>query len=203
MLLALFFSCGKGDVHSDLFDFDLDNGISIESTNTFLQLPKAYVDTAYQWDTVHLNLNDGSAGDSLVTECGSWSYEVNPTTTVEIWFMTESLEDGIYDFSHEAITNDFHIIVRRDLLFGPAFEFGNFVTENSMLSQNIVAQGFSNVSNTETIDVINASLQLVNYNTPSQVMRFVMELRSEDVVRGSYSGTFEPFRRVEFDSDCD
>ena len=35
---------------AQLFDFDLNNGLSLD-LNEFLQLPMAYVDTMYEWDT--------------------------------------------------------------------------------------------------------------------------------------------------------
>ncbi|MBO73912.1 MAG: hypothetical protein CMD33_01415 [Flavobacteriales bacterium] len=204
LILAVFISsCGQDEEHSELFDFDLNNGISLESTNEFLQLSMSYVDTLYQWDTVHLNLNDGAAGDSLVTGCGNWNYEVNPTTTVELWFTDTWVEDGIYGFSSDVVANDFGIIIRKDLIFGPAYEFGNFIVENAMISQNTLARGFTNVSDSEPSKVANAYMKLEHWNTSDQMMRFVLELQNGDVVRGSYSGMFQPFRRIEYDSDCD
>ena len=196
-------SCGQDEEHSELFDFDLNDGISLESTNEFLQLPMAYVDTLYQWDTVHLNLNDGATGDSLITECGNWNYEENPMTTVEIWFTDTWVEDGIYEFSKDAVSNDFNIMIRKNLIFGPAYEFGSLIAENAMISQNTLARGFTNVSDSEPSKVANAYIQLEHWNTSDQMMRFVLELQNGDVVRGSYTGMFQPFRRIEYDSDCD
>ena len=112
LLLTLFIaSCGRDKEHSQLFDFDLNNGLSLERTNEFLQLPMAYVDTLYEWDTVHLHFNDGTVGDSLITECGNWIYEENPTTTFEVWFTDSFVDDGIYDFSLDAGADDFSLII--------------------------------------------------------------------------------------------
>ena len=117
ILTLLSASCGKDEERSDLFDFDLNNGLSLEGTDEFLQLPMAYVDTLYEWDTVHLHFNDGAVGDSLITACGNWSYEENPTTTSEVWLTDTFVEDGIYEFSLGAGADDFSLIIRRDLIF--------------------------------------------------------------------------------------
>ena len=195
-------SCGRDEEHAQLFDFDLNNGLSLESTNEFLQLPMAYVDTMYEWDTVHLHFNDGTVGDSLLTECGNWSYEVNPTTTFEVWFTDTFVEDGIYEFSLDAGADDFSLIIRRDLIFGPVYQNG-FTIENAMVSQNIVARCFFNVIDSQPHQVTNAYIQLEHWNTSDQIMRIVLELQNEEIVQGSYSGMFQPFRRIEYDSDCD
>lgn len=176
--------------------------MSLESTNEFLQLPMAYVDTMYEWDTVHLHFNDGTVGDSLLTECGNWSYEVNPTTTFEVWFTDTFVEDGIYEFSLDAGADDFSLIIRRDLIFGPVYQNG-FNIENAMVSQNIVARCFFNVIDSQPHQVTNAYIQLEHWNTSDQIMRIVLELQNEEIVQGSYSGMFQPFRRIEYDSDCD
>ena len=202
ILTLLIASCGKDEERSDLFDFDLNNGLSLESTDEFLQLPMAYVDTLYEWDTVHLHFNDGAVDDSLITACGNWSYEENPTTTFEVWFTDTFDEDGIYEFSLGAGADDFSLIIRRDLIFGPVDQSG-FVIENAMMSQNIVARGFFNVIDSEPHQVTNAYILLEHWNTPDQMMRIVLELQNEDVVRGSYRGMFQPFKRIEYDSDCD
>ncbi len=200
LLIIIIFitSCGKQDERSELFEFDLNNGLSIESTNGFFQLTKAYVDTSFEWDTFHFNLNDGIISDSLITECGNWNYEVNPTTTLEIWFTDILVEDGIYEFSSDEVDNDFNIIIRHDLVFGP-----DFIVDNAMISHNVLARGFSNVIYSETNQVINGYIQLQQWNTSSQMMRCVLEMQNEDIIRGSYSGAFESFRRIEYDSDCD
>jgi len=176
--------------------------LSLEGTDEFLQLPMAYVDTLYEWDTVHLHFNDVAVGDSLITECGNWSYEENPTTTFEVWFTDTFVEDGIYEFSLGTGADDFSLIIRRDLIFGPVDQSG-FMIENAMMSQNIVARGFFNVIDSEPHQVTNAYIQLEHWNTPDQMMRIVLELQNEDVVRGSYRGMFQPFKRIEYDSDCD
>ena len=156
----------------------------------------------YEWDTVHLHFNDGTVGDSLLTECGNWSYEVNPTTTFEVWFTDTFVEDGIYEFSLDAGADDFSLIIRRDLIFGPVYQNG-FTIENAMVSQNIVARCFFNVIDSQPHQVTNAYIQLEHWNTSDQIMRIVLELQNEEIVRGSYSGMFQPFRRIEYDSDCD
>lgn len=202
ILTLLIASCGRDEEHAQLFDFDLNNGLSLESTNEFLQLPMAYVDTLYEWDTVHLHFNDGTVGDSLLTECGNWSYQVNPTTTFEVWFTDTFVEDGIYEFSLDAGADDFSLIIRRDLIFGPVYQNG-FTIENAMVSQNTLARGFFNVIDSEPHQVTNAYIQLEHWNTSDQMMRIVLELQNEEIVRGSYSGMFQPFRRIEYDSDCD
>ena len=202
ILTLLIASCGRDEEHAQLFDFDLNNGLSLESTNEFLQLPMAYVDTMYEWDTVHLHFNDGTVGDSLLTECGNWSYEVNPTTTFEVWFTDTFVEDGIYEFSLDAGADDFSLIIRRDLIFGPVYQNG-FTIENAMVSQNIVARCFFNVIDSQPHQVTNAYIQLEHWNTSDQIMRIVLELQNEEIVQGSYSGMFQPFRRIEYDSDCD
>ena len=202
ILTLLIASCGRDEEHAQLFDFDLNNGLSLESTNEFLQLPMAYVDTLYEWDTVHLHFNDGTVGDSLLTECGNWSYQVNPTTTFEVWFTDTFVEDGIYEFSLDAGADDFSLIIRRDLIFGPVYQNG-FTIENAMVSQNTLARGFFNVIGSEPHQVTNAYIQLEHWNTSDQMMRIVLELQNEEIVRGSYSGMFQPFRRIEYDSDCD
>ena len=202
ILTLLIASCGRDEEHAQLFDFDLNNGLSLESTNEFLQLPMAYVDTMYEWDTVHLHFNDGTVGDSLLTECGNWSYEVNPTTTFEVWFTDTFVEDGIYEFSLDAGADDFSLIIRRDLIFGPVYQNG-FTIENAMVSQNIVARCFFNVIDSQPHQVTNAYIQLEHWNTSDQIMRIVLELQNEEIVQGSYSGMFRPFRRIEYDSDCD
>jgi hypothetical protein len=202
ILTLLIASCGRDEEHAQLFDFDLNNGLSLESTNEFLQLPMAYVDTLYEWDTVHLHFNDGTVGDSLLTECGNWSYQVNPTTTFEVWFTDTFVEDGIYEFSLDAGADDFSLIIRRDLIFGPVYQNG-FTIENAMVSQNTLARGFFNVIDSEPHQVTNAYIQLEHWNTSDQIMRIVLELQNEEIVRGSYSGMFQPFRRIEYDSDCD
>ena len=202
ILTLLIASCGRDEEHAQLFDFDLNNGLSLESTNEFLQLPMAYVDTLYEWDTVHLHFNDGTVGDSLLTECGNWSYEENPTTTFEVWFTDTFVEDGIYEFSLGTGADDFSLIIRRDLIFGPVYQNG-FTIENAMVSQNTLARGFFNVIDSEPHQVTNAYIQLEHWNTSDQIMRIVLELQNEEIVRGSYSGMFQPFRRIEYDSDCD
>jgi hypothetical protein len=204
LILMLFIaSCGRDEEHAQLFDFDLYNGLSLESTNEFLQLPMAYADTLYEWDTVYLHFNDGAVGDSLITECGNWSYEENPTSTVEVWFTDVLVEDGIYEYSSGAVANDFNFIIRKDLIFGPVYEYGNVIIENAMISQNTLARGFTNVNDLEPNQVTNAYIQIERWNTSDQMMRIVLVLQNECIVRASYSGMFQPFRRIEYDSDCD
>ncbi len=202
ILTLLIASCGRDEEHAQLFDFDLNNGLSLEGTDEFLQLPMAYVDTLYEWDTVHLHFNDGTVGDSLLTECGCWSYEVNPTTTFEVWFTDTFVEDGIYEFSLDAGADDFSLIIRRDLIFGLVYQNG-FTIDNAMVSQNIVARCFFTVIDSQPHQVTNAYIQLEHWNTSDQIMRIVLELQNEEIVQGSYSGMFQPFRRIEYDSDCD
>ena len=130
---------------------------------------------------LHLHFNDVAVGDSLITECGNWSYEENPTTTFEVWFTDTFVEDGIYEFSLGTGADDFSLIIRRDLIFGPVDQSG-FMIENAMMSQNIVARGFFNVIDSEPNQVTNAFIQLEHWNTPDQMMRIVLELQNEDVV---------------------
>ena len=195
--------CTREGGLDDVFDFDFNNGLSIESTGDVVQLPMAYIDTSYQWSSVHINLNDGAIGDSLLSMCGNWYYQVNPSATVEIWFSGESIGDGVYEFESEAGSNDFTIQIKNDLTFGPAFEFGSQVTENSILSQSVVAHGFTNISNGEPHEVTHASIKIEDFNSPGQTLRYVLELRNEDRIRGSFNGTMESFKRIEFDGDCD
>ena len=72
-----------------------------------------------------------------------------------------------------------------------------------MISQNTLARGFFNVIDSEPHQVTNAYIQIKHWNTSDQIMRIVLELQNEEIVRGSYIGMFQPFRRIEYDSDCD
>ncbi len=195
-------ACNPNDSDTQMFDFDLVDEFAIQGDSATQVISRAYLDTEYQWTSVHVNLNDGVIGDSLVEGCSNWSYEVNPKSTVEIWFPDAFVEDGIYHFSNEAANNDFQILVRRDLEFGPTIVNGIQYTQNSIQNQSTVARGFASFQG-EPFDVTQASIQIENIRSQESSIRFVMELESGDCLRGSFDGIFEPFRRIIIDGDCD
>ena len=86
-VIAIFsLGCSREDDSNQIFDFDVANEFAVQDTTISYAISKAYLDTEFQWTSAHVNLNDGVVGDSLVTSCGNWSYQVNPQSTVEIWF---------------------------------------------------------------------------------------------------------------------
>ena len=195
--------CRPSDNLNEVFDFDLTDQIAIQGTSDTLDIAKAYLDTEFQWTSTHVNLNDGVVGDSLVTSCGNWNFEINPTSMVEIWFPDAFVEDGVYHFSGVASSNDFQILIKQDLSFGPTFISGYQVTENSIQNEEIVARGFTLSNSGQPYDVAHASVQIENIRSQESSIRFVLELANEECIQGSFQGVFEPFSRIEVEGDCD
>lgn len=203
-LVGLFVQgCRPSDNLNEVFDLDLTDQIAIQSTNDTLGIAKAYLDTEFQWTSTHVNLNDGVVGDSLVTGCGNWNFVTNPSFMVEIWFPDAFVEDGVYHFSGAAGSNDFQILIKRDLSFGPTLISGYQVTENSIQNEEIVARGFTLSNSGQPHDVADASIQIENIRGQESSIRFVLELANEECIQGSFQGVFEPFSRIEVEGDCD
>ena len=113
------------------------------------------------------------------------------------------VEDGIYHFSSESSENDFQILIKRDLSFGPTFSGSFQLTENSLQNEVVVARGFTQSSSDKPFEVTHASIQIRDIRSQMSSIRFVLELANEECVRGSFQGAFEPFRRIEIEGDCD
>jgi len=193
----------SSDCAHELLEVALDNQLEIQNSGELLELSNAYIDKEFQWTSVHINLNDGLVGDSLVSSCSNWSYLENPNSTVEIYFPDAFVEDGCYHFSRSSVENDFQIVIKNNLTFGPTFELGNLVTENALMGQEIVARGFSHGSGDEPFDVVTASIQIDNIQSQASSIHFALELADESCIRGSFTGILEAFRRIEVDGDCD
>ena len=206
LLLIILGSCGKknsSEPDTYLFEFDLNNHFSIESTGEILETDKGYIDTSFEWVSAHIHLNDGLIGDTLFTTCGNWSYEENPTSTVEIWFPQGSIEDGIYEFSKTASVNDFEIVIKRNLILGPSFELGNQVSVNSIQNQELIAQGYTGFNNGSSYQVTQAFIKIDNAQSAASMIRYVIETENGELIKGSYSGNLEHFKRIHSEGDCD
>jgi hypothetical protein len=206
LLMLLMGSCGKNnssDPDAYFFEFDFNNHFSLESTGEMLQTDKGYIDTAFEWVSAHIHLSDGSIGDTLLTSCGNWFYEENPTSTVEIWFPQGTIEDGIYEFSKTESVNDFQIVIKRNLSFGPSFELGNQVSINSIQNQDLIAQGYTGFNNGNSYDVTQAFIKIENTNSSASMIRYVIQTENGEMIRGSYSGNLEHFKRIQSEGDCD
>ena len=203
-VIALFsLGCNGENDSNGLFDFDVSNEFVTQGSDVSYGITRAYLDTEFQWTSVHMNLNDGVVGDSLVTSCGNWSYEVNPNSTVEIWFPDAFVDDGIYHFSDQGDDNDFQILIKRDLSFGPTFSGSFQLTENSLQQQVVMARGFTEFDTDQPFEVTQATIQILNIRSEESTIRFVLELANEYCITGSFQGAFEPFRRIEIEGDCD
>ena len=202
LLVLTALGCGER-IGNDIFDYDLANGFVSQGSDMSYGISKAYLDTEFQWTSVHVNLNDGVVGDSLVTSCGNWSYEVNPNSTVEIWFPDAFVEDGIYQFSDQSDDNDFQILIKRDLSFGPTFSGPFQLTENSLQNEAVVARGFTHFNTDQPFEVTQATIQIQDIRSQESSIRFALALANDDCIQGSFQGAFEPFRRIEIEGDCD
>ena len=202
LLVLTTLGCGERG-GNDIFDLDVANEFVTQGSDMSHGISRAYLDTEFQWTSVHVNLNDGVVGDSLVTSCGNWSYEVNPNSTVEIWFPDAFIDDGIYHFSNQADDNDFQILIKRDLSFGPTFSGPFQLTENSLQNETFVARGFNHFSTDQPFEVTRATIQIRDIRCQESSIRFALELANDDCIQGSFRGAFEPFRRIEIEGDCD
>lgn len=194
--------CGERS-GNDIFDLDVANEFVTSGSDMSNEISKAYLDTDFRWTSVHVNLNDGVVGDSLVTSCGNWSYEVNPNSTVEIWFPDAFVEDGIYHFSDQSDDNDFQILIKRDLSFGATYSGPFQLTENSLKDEVVVARGFTQSNTNQPFEVTQATIQIRDIRSQESSIRFALELANDGCIQGSFQGAFEPFRRVEVEGDCD
>ena len=122
---------------------------------------------------------------------------------MEIWFPDALVEDGIYHFYSESSENDFQILIKRDLSFGPTFSGSFQLTENSLQNEVVVARGLTQSSSDKPFEVTHASIQIRDIRSQISSIRFVLELANGECVRGSFQGAFEPFRRIEIEGDCD
>ena len=52
-------ACNPNDSDTQMFDFDLVDEFAIQGDSVTQVISRAYLDTEYQWTSVHVNLNDG------------------------------------------------------------------------------------------------------------------------------------------------
>ena len=121
IIILFFVSCKKNsDNNSILLNFTLDNCCVINNSDTVLTNYAYNLDTILFgniYETGSLVLTDGVIGDTLRVGCSNWNYILNPTNTVDIWFPSSILADGIYNYSKESSTNDFEVRIKNNIVF--------------------------------------------------------------------------------------
>ena len=207
VFIVSFVSCRKNiNDNSYLLNFSINNAFILNHSDTFLLTNGYNSDSAENYlfqPSSNIFLNDGQIGDTLLISCGNWSYLQNPTATVEIWFPQGSIEDGIYEFSKTASVNDFEIVIKRNLILGPSFELGNQVSVNSIQNQELIAQGYTGFNNGSSYQVKQAFIKIDNAQSAASMIRYVIETENGELIKGSYSGNLEHFKRIHSEGDCD
>ena len=200
----LFLSCSKDrtdDVYVFEFDFNLENHFLIENSNELLETDKGYIDTNYELVSTLIHLNDGVILDSLTSSCGNWNYKENPSSVVKIWFPQKFIQDGTYQYSRTANINDFWITIQKNMTFGPVYQFGLMTNSNAMLSSEDIA--YCSYVNNDPYTIEYAEIKINYTNSSSSIIRYALETTNGEIIKGSYSGNLENFKRINFEGDCD
>ena len=200
LITPLIFSCSKKNPENNSFLFEFDNHYFIEGSNEFVETNKGYIDTIFQRISTFIHLNNGEIMDTLVYSCGNWNYTVNPSSTVKIWF-PKSIKNGIYRYSRAANINDFEINIRRNISFGPIYQFGLISYPNSILNSDDLANSSSSIGSHNLVDY--AVIKIQNLNEENSILRYIVSTSNGEIIKGSYRGDLENFRYLIYEGDCD
>lgn len=204
IVILIVLSCSKDrtdDGYVFEFDFDLENHFLIENSNELLETDKGYIDTNYQWVSTLIHLNDGVILDSLTSTCGYWNYKENPSSVVKIWFPQKFIQDGTYQYSRTANINDFWITIQKNIIFSPVYQFGFMSNSNGISYSEDIA--YCSYETGDPYSVEHAEIKIDYANSSSSIIRYVLETTNGEIIKGSYSGNLENFRRINLEGDCD
>ena len=203
VLIILFFvSCKKNsDNNSILLNFTLDNCYVINNSDTVLTNNAYNLDTILFgniYETGSLVLTDGVIGDTLRVGCSNWNYILNPTNTVDIWFPSSILADGIYNYSKESSTNDFEVRIKNNIVFDST-AWNRYNTIASYV-------GYSSINDFHTADpneVLSAVLEIKNLENQYIEVKYHISTITKTSIKGCYLGSLEKYKFYHPESDCD
>ena len=205
----LFSSCNKSkkiesipNENSLLFTFDLNNSYVIEPTGDTIITNNGYNQISYSssvfstpYPTKKIWLTDGQINDTLSSCCGNYNYLTTPTTTIEIWFPNYN-SNGLYFYNIDSTVNDFEISIKNQMKFN---SLGSN-THHLDSVNNLVSTSGNNISDNK---VSEAYLQVLNINSESTKIEFIVQTIGGHTLKGSYYGTLSNFRFIGCDADCD
>jgi hypothetical protein len=200
LLLFLMLISGCRKTHSPnylLFDFDLNNSYTIESTFDTTLTNKGLLTYSTLTPSASIWLIDGEVTDTLTTCCGAWNYVTNPSSKVKIWFPNSTINDGIYEYHTDSLTNDFYIDIMNDMKFQP-----NVLGDTVFLNEwTLVSISRPNSQNPN--QVIDAKLKIENSSTENTTVKFIVNTAIGETIKGSYNGNLKEFTFISCDGDCD
>ena len=206
--VLIFTQCNKGDSineNSLSFSFNLDNSYIIEGTLDTISTGNGYHQISYSSGlsslptaTEKIWLIDGEIKDTLTTCCSNYNFLTPPTTTVVIWFPTNTLSNGLYDYNLDSTINDFEISIKNNMEFNNDFYDSNLYqlsAENMIGSTSGFSSNYSKISEAEIL--------IKNINTDSADIKYLIQTIGGFNIKGSYYGSLESFTHIDCDSDCD
>ena len=120
-----------------------------------------------------------------------------PSTRVKIWFPKSTINDGIYEYHTDSLTNDFYIDIMNDMKFQPNV-LGDTVFLNELTLVSISRPNSQNPN-----QVIDAKLKIENSSTVNTIVKFIVNTAIGETIKGSYSGNLKEFTFISCDGDCD
>ncbi len=200
-ILLILSSCRKSNSPNYLlFDFDLNNSYTIESSFDTILTNKGLLTYSTLSPSASIWLIDGEVTDTLTTCCGAWNYVTNPTTKVKIWFPINTINDGIYEYNADSSINDFSIEIMNDMKFQSIIT-GDSV--NTVLLSERTLVSITNPNSQNPNKVNDAKLKIENSSTSNIKVQFIINTAIGETIKGSYSGNLKEFTFISCDGDCD
>ena len=204
LFLLLFTSCRKGiNDNSFLLNFSLNNAFILNNFDTIL-IPNGYYSDTCEYEkfnpSSNIFLNDGTIGDTLQSSCGNWTYLDNPNSSVEIWFPNLQIKNGTYNYNKNNSVNDFSISVKSNIIFD-SIGIDRFNIISSFDTLAISDQGNSHYNFLYKVEM--AVLKVENFNSQNSSIKYYLELKNGNIIKGSYVGNLKKFSYRYIEGDCD
>ena len=204
LFFLLFTSCRKGiNDNSFLLNFSLNNAFILNNFDTILT-PNGYYSDTCEYEkfnpSSNIFLNDGTIGDTLLSSCGNWTYLDNPNSSVEIWFPNLQIKNGTYNYNKNNSVNDFSISVKSNIIFD-SIGIDRFNIISSFDTLAISDQGNSHYNFLYKIEM--AVLKVENFNSQNSSIKYYLELKNGNIIKGSYVGNLKKFSYKYIEGDCD
>ena len=204
LFLLLFTSCRKDiNDNSFLLNFSLNNAFILNNYDTIL-IPNGYYSDTCEYEkfnpSSNIFLNDGTIGDTLQSSCGNWTYLDNPNSSVEIWFPNLQIKNGTYNYNKNNSVNDFSISVKSNIIFD-SIGIDRFNIISSFDTLAISDQGNSHYNFLYKVEM--AVLKVENFNSQNSSIKYYLELKNGNIIKGSYVGNLKKFSYRYIEGDCD
>ena len=214
ILITFTFSCRKKDTLENslsnspsyhLFNFDYNNSYIVQSNQDTVTTENGFYQNLFAPSmfqpaepSASIWLSDGEINDTLRTCCGSYNYNINPTTLVRIWFPNPLLTDGIYEYNFDSVANDFYINVHNEMEFSNCW---GATDTTCLISDTILAN--SNGTTPSYNKVNDAIIKIENLNSNNASVKFIIHTIGGEEIKGSYLGSLKDFLFVDCYADCD